>query len=75
MTGMTMSEGLPPAGATHVGWFYGDPTYYRMTQHQHLNQVGEEWQTRFAWTYWDWNKRQWLDVGSGFSTRTLKELE
>ncbi len=74
MTGMSMCEGLPPPRATHVARFCGDPTYYRMVRHHRLNQESGEWQYDTRWLYWDWNKQQWLDVGSGFSTRTLKEL-
>lgn len=63
-----------PPFATHVHWFYGNPTYYRRTEFQHLNQVSEEWQTRVKWSYWDWNRREWLPAGPGFSSHRLKEL-
>lgn len=42
MSGMSMCEGLPPPGATHVSWAYGNPSYYRKVTYEHLNQVSEE---------------------------------
>ena len=75
MSGMTMCENLRPPRATHVGYFCGDPTYYRKTNHFHLNQVSEEWQTLVTWDYWDYTLCRWEPVGAGFSSRHLKELK
>lgn len=65
---------IQPPGATHVKWSYGDPHYYKRTEHPHLNQVSEEWQTRVQWHWWDLQTRCWEDVGAGFCSRNLKEL-
>ena len=36
-----MSENLPPPMATHVGYFYGNPTYYRnLARHRPANIRG-----------------------------------
>ena len=62
-----------PQGATHVGEFYGDVAYYKKVEIPHLNQVSEEWETLIGWK--SWATDEWIDVGSGFSPRRLKELE
>ena len=61
-----------PAGTTHFAEFYGEYLYYKCTPYQHLNQVMEAWQTRYNWKWWDLGK--WTDVGVGFSTRRVKDI-
>lgn len=61
------------AGSTHYADTYGERTYYRRRAVPHLNQVSEEWQNLVRWEYWEGD--EWVDVGSGFSTRRLKAYD
>ena len=62
-----------PDGATHTHEFYGVTHFFKRKEHQHLNQVSEEWQTRVAWDFW--NGYKWIDAGPGLRTDKFKKLE
>lgn len=68
---------IQPPRATHVSFGYegGEPTYYKRSERQHLNQVSEEWQALIDWYYWDFQLMTWVNVGPGFCNRRLKELK
>ncbi len=68
-----LNEGVViPPGATHVGEFYGQTTYYRHTVSQRESFWIDDIIVDTAWYYWE--NDQWKDVGSGFSPRRLKSI-
>lgn len=69
------ADDITPPGATHVKWSAGDPTYYKRTEHRHLNQVSERWQSLTKWFCWDFHTHQWEWVGVGFCDRHLRPLK
>lgn len=65
-----------PGDATHHAEFYGEISYYRLTQGLHYNTVIDHpqlcWQKTDIWHVWE--RGAWVSVGGGWSARTLRPV-